>query len=52
MCVANCAFHVASAVGDKDLVEMYLSAMEGESNAAKARDYRDFLISMWEKNPS
>lgn len=46
MCVANCAFHLASAVGDKGLVEMYLSAMEGESSAAKARDYRDFLISL------
>jgi hypothetical protein len=45
MHVANCAFHVASGVGDKDLVEMYLCAMEGESDASA---YRDFVISAWE----
>ena len=51
MYVANCAFHVASAVGDKDLVEMYLSAVEGESDASftegNASTYRDFVISLW-----
>ena len=51
MYVANCAFHVASAVGDKDLVEMYLSAMEGKSDASFAEEnastYRDFVISLW-----
>jgi hypothetical protein len=45
MYVANCAFHVASAVGDKDLVEIYLCAMEGELDASA---YRDFVISLWE----
>ena len=47
MYVANCAFHVASAVGDKDLVEMYLCAMEGELDAST---YRDFVISLWESS--
>ncbi len=46
MCVANCAFHVASAVADKGLVEMYLCAMEGEKDASKAREYRDYLFSL------
>ena len=52
MYVANCIFHVASAVGDKDLVEMYLSAMEGESDASRgnASTYRDFVISLWESD--
>ena len=45
-CVANCAFHVASAVADKGLVEMYLCAMEGEKDASKAREYRDYLFSL------
>jgi len=44
MCIANCAFHVAAALRNKDLAEMYLSAMEGESNVAKAREYRDFVL--------
>ena len=50
MYVANCIFHVASAVGDKELVEMYLSAMEGELDAAKASSYKDFVISLWESD--
>jgi hypothetical protein len=49
MCVANCAFHVALSLRDKDLAEMYLSAMEDESNVAKARKYRDFVISLRNK---
>ena len=44
MCIANCAFHVAAALRNKDLAEMYLSAMEDESNVAKARRYRDFVL--------
>lgn len=46
MCVANCAFHVASALEDRELVEMYLFAMEDETNAAKAMEYRDFVMSL------
>ncbi|MGA2875068.1 MAG: hypothetical protein ABSE82_05950 [Nitrososphaerales archaeon] len=47
MNVANCAFHVACAVGDKDLVELYLSAMDKELDAST---YRDFVISLWEND--
>src|SRR5487761_1758098 len=49
MCVANCSFHAAAALGDKDLAEMYLSAMEDESDVAKATEYRDFVLSLRNK---
>jgi hypothetical protein len=46
MFVANCAYHVALGIRDKGLVQLYLSAMEGNSNGNKAREYRDFLFAL------
>lgn len=46
MFVANCAYHIALGIRDKGLVQLYLSAMEGNTNGNKAGEYRDFLFSL------
>ncbi|MDV3293444.1 MAG: hypothetical protein LYZ70_04160 [Nitrososphaerales archaeon] len=49
MTVANCAFHVALAVKDKALAELYLKAVKGMDDDAKAARLRNFVLELWEK---
>ena len=49
MTIANCAFHVALAVKDKDLTMLYLKAVENTDNTVKAIEERDFVLKLWER---
>ncbi|MDG7023001.1 MAG: hypothetical protein JRN45_00610 [Nitrososphaerota archaeon] len=49
MAVANCAFHVALAVGDKELVKLCLKAVKGMDDEVKATRLRNFLLELWGK---
>ena len=45
--VANCAFHVASAVRDRGLANLYLRATEGIRDPEAARSRREFVLRIW-----